>query len=191
VELIIYGSFYFYRMIKVTEDLQLRTVLSSDTATLFKVMKQIYASAYSHFWTDNGDWYVNTQYSKERILEELLEENSDNYFILFKGEIIGNFRIIWDEKLAGLSEEKQVKLHRIYVYQKTQGNGIGKKLLSWLDEKAIKKGYNIIWLDAMNEQPQAFQFYKKLGYTYHSHVFLTFDFLYEAVRKMSQLYKRL
>jgi GNAT superfamily N-acetyltransferase len=191
VELIIYGSFYFYRMIKVTEDLQLRTVLSSDTATLFKVMKQIYASAYGHFWTDNGDWYVNTQYSKERILEELLEENSDNYFILFKGEIIGNFRIIWDEKLAGLSEEKQVKLHRIYVYQKTQGNGIGKKLLSWLDEKAIKKEYKIIWVDAMNEQPQAFQFYKKLGYTYHSHVFLTFDFLYEAVRKMSQLYKRL
>jgi GNAT superfamily N-acetyltransferase len=191
VELIIYGSFYFYRMIKVTEDLQLRTVLSSDTATLFKVMKQIYASAYSHFWTDKGDWYVNTQYSKEPILKELSEENSENYFILFKGEIIGNFRIIWDEKLAGLSEEKQVKLHRIYVYQKTQGNGIGKKLLSWLDEKAIKKEYKIIWVDAMNEQPQAFQFYKKLGYTYHSHVFLTFDFLYEAVRKMSQLYKRL
>ena len=178
-------------MIKVTEDLQLRTVLSSDTATLFKVMKQIYASAYSHFWTDNGDWYVNTQYSKEPILKELSEENSENYFILFKGEIIGNFRIIWDEKLVGLSEEKQVKLHRIYLYQKTQGNGIGKKLLSWLDEKAIKKGYNIIWLDAMNEQRQAFQFYEKLGYTYHSHVFLTFDFLYEAVRKMSQLYKRL
>jgi GNAT superfamily N-acetyltransferase len=191
VELIIYGSFYFYRMIKVTEDLQLRTVLSSDTATLFKVMKQIYASTYSHFWTDKGDWYVNTQYSKEPILKELSEENSENYFILFKGEIIGNFRIIWDEKLAGLSEEKQVKLHRIYVYQKTQGNGIGKKLLSWLDEKAIKKEYKIIWVDAMNEQPQAFQFYKKLGYTYHSHVFLTFDFLYEAVRKMSQLYKRL
>jgi GNAT superfamily N-acetyltransferase len=183
--------FYFYRMIKVTEDIQLRAVLSSDTAILFAVMKEIYASAYSHFWTDKGDWYVNTQYSKERILEELLEENSDNYFILFKGEIIGNFRIIWDEKLAGLSEEKQVKLHRIYVYQKTQGNGIGKKLLSWLDEKAIKKEYKIIWLDAMNEQPQAFQFYEKLGYIYHSHVFLTFDFLHEAVRKMSQLYKRL
>ncbi|MFT6749543.1 MAG: GNAT superfamily N-acetyltransferase [Flavobacterium sp.] len=178
-------------MIKITEDLQLRTVFSSDTEVLSKLMTDIYYVTYSQFWTDNGDWYVNTQYSKESLLKELLDENSDNYFILFKDEIIGNFRVVWDEKLAGLPEEKQVKLHRIYLYQKTQGNGIGKKLLSWLDAKAIKKGYKIIWLDAMNGQQQAFQFYTKLGYSYHSHVFLTFNFLREAVREMSQLYKKI
>jgi GNAT superfamily N-acetyltransferase len=178
-------------MIKITEDLQLRTVFSSDTEELSKLMTDIYYATYSQFWTDNGDWYVNTQYSKESLLKELLDKNSENYFVLFKGEIIGNFRIVWDEKLAGLSEEKQVKLHRIYLQQKTQGNGVGKKLLSWLDEKAIKKGYEIIWLDAMNGQPQAFQFYTKLGYRYYSHVFLTFNFLREALRGMSQLCKRL
>jgi hypothetical protein len=42
----------------------------------------------------------------------------------------------------------------------------------------------------MNEQPQAFQFYKKLGYKYHSHIVLPFDLLYDAVRKMSQVYKK-
>lgn len=178
-------------MIKVTEDIQLRVVLSSDTAVLSNLMADIYYDTYSHFWTDTGDWYVDTQYSKESLLKELSEENSENYFIIFKDEIIGNFRIVWDEKLAGLPEEKQVKLHRIYLHQKTQGNGIGKNLLSWLDEKARKKEYKIIWLDAMNGQPQAFQFYEKLGYTYHSHVFLTFNFLHEEVRKMSQLYKML
>ena len=113
------------------------------------------------------------------------------YFVLFNDQIIGNFRIIWDESLEGLPEEKQVKLHRIYLHQKTQGKGIGKKLLFWLEEKAIKKGYKIIWLDAMNEQPQAFQFYKKLGYKYHSHTFLEYDLLFESVRKMSQVYKTL
>jgi len=178
-------------MIKITEDLQLRTVFSSETEVLSKLMTDIYYATYSQFWTDNGDWYVNTQYSKESLLKELLDKNSENYFILFKDEIIGNFRVVWGEKLVGLSEEKQVKLHRIYLHQKTQGNGIGKKLLSWLDEKAIKKGYKIIWLDAMNGQQQAFQFYTKLGYSYHSHVFLTFNFLRESVREMSQLYKRL
>jgi GNAT superfamily N-acetyltransferase len=176
-------------MIKITEDLQLRTIFSSDTEALSKLMTDIYYATYRQFWTDNGDWYVKTQYSKESLLKELSEEKAENYFILFKDEIIGNFRVVWDEKLASLSEEKQVKLHRIYLHQKTQGSGIGKKLLSWLDKKAIKKGYEIIWLDAMNGQPQAFQFYKKLGYKYHSHVFLTFSFLRESVREMSQLYK--
>ena len=178
-------------MIKVTENIYLRLVLSSDTAALFSLMKEIYPLAYSHLWTDEGDWYVNAQYSKEPILKELLEEKSEDYFILFNDVIIGNFRFIWDEKLAGLSEEKQVKLHRIYLHPKTQRNGIGKILLAWLDAKAIEKKYKVIWLDAMNAQPQAFQFYKKLGYVYHSHVFLSFNFLHATVRRMSQVYKKL
>jgi GNAT superfamily N-acetyltransferase len=70
-----------------------------------------------------------------------------------------------------------------------QGKGIGKKLMAWLENKAKQKSYEIIWLDAMNEQQQSFQFYKKLGYKYHSHIFLPFDLLHEAVRKMNQLYK--
>jgi GNAT superfamily N-acetyltransferase len=178
-------------MITISENIQLTSVLSSDSETLFKLMKEIYPVAYSHFWVDNGDWYVNTQYSKENILKEISDESSDNYFVLFKNEIIGNFRIIWDEKLEGLKQKKHIKLHRIYLHQKTQGNGIGKKILSWLEDKAKQKGYKIIWLDAMNEQPQAFQFYKKLGYKYHSHIVLPFDLLYDGVRKMSQVYKKI
>ena len=178
-------------MIDITENLQLKSVLSSDAKTLFTLMKEIYPLAYSHFWTDQGDWYVNTQYCEKNILKELLEENSEDYFVLFNNEIIGNFRFIWDEKLTGLSKENQLKLHRIYLHPKAQGNGIGKTLLAWLDAKAIRKGYEIIWLDAMDAQLKAFQFYKKLGYNYHSHVFLPFHFLHVAVRKMSQIYKKL
>ena len=178
-------------MIDITESLQLKPVLSSDAKTLFMLMREIYPMAYSHFWTDQGDWYVNTQYCEKNILKELLEENSEDYFILFNNEVVGNFRFIWDEKLTGLSKENQLKLHRIYLHPKAQGNGIGKTLLAWLDAKALRKGYEIIWLDAMDAQFKVFQFYKKLGYSYHSHVFLTFDFLHVAVRKMSQIYKKL
>lgn len=177
-------------MIKITENIQLKEVSSFNTEMLFKLMTEIYPPAYSHFWSDNGDWYVNSQYSKENILKELSQEKADYYFIIFKNEIVGNFRIIWDEKLVGLSEEKQVKLHRVYLHPKTQGKSIGNKLMIWLEEKAREKDYQIIWLDAMDAQPQAFQFYKKLGYNYHSHTFLPFDLMYDEVRKMSQVYKK-
>jgi ribosomal protein S18 acetylase RimI-like enzyme len=178
-------------MIQVSKDIQLKAISRSDSETIFWLMKEIYTPAYKHFWTDNGDWYVNSQYSKENILKELSNTKSNYYFILFKGEIIGNFRFIWDDKLKGLSEEKQLKLHRIYLHPKTQGKGIGKQLLAWLEEKASEKGYQIIWLDAMNEQEQAFQFYKNLGYTYYSHVFLPFELMSNQFRKMSQLCKKL
>lgn len=176
-------------MIKISENIKLIPILSNNSETLFRLMKQIYTPAYSHFWEDHGDWYVNSQYSKEHILKELSQENAEYYFILKKDKIIGNFRIIWDDKLANLSEEKQVKLHRIYLHPKTQRIGIGKQLMFWLEEKAKQKGYKIIWLDAMDEKPQAFQFYKKIGYNYHSHTFLPFKLMYKKYQKMSQLYK--
>lgn len=178
-------------MIQISENIHLREVLSSDSELLFRLMQEIYPQAYKHYWLDSGDWYLNSQYSKKQINKELLQENAEYYFILYKDEIIGNFRIVWDENLEGLSEEKQVKLHRIYLHQKTQGKGFGKKLLAWLEEKAKQKNYQIIWLDAMDCQTQAFQFYKNLGFQYHSHFFLPFDLMHKNMRKISQLYKKL
>lgn len=177
------------KMISITKNIQLKSIETSDSVKLFKLMQEIYPPAYQHFWVDDGDWYVNTQYSKENILKELLEENTEYYFIIFNDEIVGNFRVVWDVKLKGLIEEKQVKLHRVYLHPKTQGKGIGKILLMWLEQKAKDKNYKIIWLDAMDEQPQAFKFYKKVGFKYHSHTFLPFKLMHNEVRKMSQLYK--
>ena len=46
--------------------------------------------------------------------------------IVYKGETIGNFRFVWDENLPGLSEEKQVKLHRIYLHPTRPKQRFGK-----------------------------------------------------------------
>ena len=178
-------------MFYLTEHLSLKEINRENYSQLYSLMRNIYPLAYSHFWTDNGDWYVNTQYSKENILRELSEEKTEYYYVVFNDEIIGNFRIIWDENLEGLPEVKQVKLHRIYLHQKIHGKGIGKNIVSWLENKAKEKGYKIIWLDAMNEQPQALLFYKNLGFKYHSHILLEYDLLHQHVRRMSQFYKTL
>ena len=178
-------------MINISENIQLKEISITDSESLFTLMKEVYPAAYNHFWKDDGSWYLDSQYSKENIKKELLEENAAYYFVLFKNEIIGNFRILWDKNLAGFEDQRSVKLHRIYLHSKAQGNGVGKSLLTWLEKEAIKKQYELIWLDAMDEKPQAFKFYKKLGYQYHSHCFLDFDLLYDNVRKMSQLYKKL
>ncbi|WP_397444890.1 GNAT family N-acetyltransferase [Polaribacter sp. R77954] len=178
-------------MIQVSKNIQLQEISISDDEILLQLMKDIYPVAYHHFWKDAGQWYITTQYAKENIEKELSQHNANYYFILYNDKIVGNFRVIWDEKLDGLEGKKQVKLHRIYLHQKIQGKGVGKTLLLWLEKTAKEKGYSIIWLDAMDEQPQAFQFYKKLGYRYHSHCFLPFELLHNQVRKMSQVYKKL
>ena len=93
------------------------------------------------------------------------------------------------KKLTGLSQEKQLKLHRLYLHPKTQNKGVGKTIISWLEAQARFKDYEILWLDAMEKQEQAFQFYKKRGYKYHAHVFLEFNLMHGSFRKMNQVYK--
>jgi ribosomal protein S18 acetylase RimI-like enzyme len=178
--------------IQINENISLEPITNSTSNELFQLMKEVYPLAYDYFWEDGGNWYVNSQYSRENIKEELAQENAEYYFVVFNGERIGNFRILWNEPLPNTKENlKSVKLHRVYLHAKTQGKGIGKALLTWLENEAIKKQYELIWLDAMDEKPQAFNFYKKLGYQYHSHCFLPFNLLHDKYRKMSQLYKKL
>lgn len=176
-------------MIFITEHIQLKEISNKDSESLFTLMQEVYTAAYKHFWKDLGVWYINSQYSSENLAKELEEDNTVYYFVIFKNEIVGNFRIIWDKQLEGIENKKSVKLHRIYLHAKTQGNGVGKALLKWLEGEAMKKQYELIWLDAMDEKPQAFKFYKKQGYQYHSHCFLDFELLHDKLRKMSQLYK--
>lgn len=178
-------------MIQINQNISLQVVTTSDCEELYSLMKEVYTPAYQHFWKDNGNWYIEKQYSEKNVKKELLEKKTAYYFVIYQGKKIGNFRVLWDKKLQGLKNMKTLKLHRIYLHPKTRGNGIGKTLLTWLENKAKQKNYELIWLDAMDEQPEAFQFYKKQGYIYHSHEFLDFELLHNQVRKMSQLYKKI
>lgn len=179
-------------MIRINDNLALRSIKSEDYKKLHSLMKEVYPPAYSHFWKDSGDWYIEDQYSKDNIQKELSEEKASYYFIMYNGEKVGNFRILWDEQLPNLEKErKSVKLHRVYIHPKFQGKGIGKKLLYWLEEEAVKREYELIWLDAMDEKTQAFEFYRRMGYKYHSHCYLSYTLLYHDFRKMSQVYKEL
>jgi len=176
-------------MIKISSNIQLQEIQVEDFKILETLMNDVYKAAYKHFWKDEGNWYVQSQFSKSNLEKELSEYKTSYYFVLFNAEIVGIFRILWDKKLLRLENKKSLKLHRIYLHKNTQGKGIGKQLLAWLEEEAIKKQYEMIWLDTMDEKPQAFEFYKKLGYQYHSHCFLDFELLFDNVRKMSQVYK--
>ncbi|CAM1372435.1 GNAT family acetyltransferase [Tenacibaculum litoreum] len=176
-------------MIKISSNIQLQEIQVEDFKILETLMNDVYKAAYKHFWKDEGNWYVQSQFSKSNLEKELSEDKTSYYFVLFNAEIVGIFRILWDKKLLRLENKKSLKLHRVYLHKNTQGKGIGKQLLAWLEEEAIKKQYEMIWLDTMDEKPQAFEFYKKLGYQYHSHCFLDFELLFDNVRKMSQVYK--
>ncbi len=50
------------------------------------------------------------------------------------------------------------------MFAKTKGMGIGSEILSYLEEKAQKLGYSMLWLETRAVNKQAVSFYEHKGY---------------------------
>jgi GNAT superfamily N-acetyltransferase len=178
-------------MIKITKDIQLQSISLVDQSVLYNLMKRIYPPAYQHYWQDGGNWYVNDLYTLENVQKELNENNAHYYFVLFRNQIIGIFRIVYQVDPYNQKEESFVKLHRLYLDQSIQNKGIGRHLMIWLIDQLKKEGYPKLWLDAMEKQPQALHFYQKLGFEIIDKVALDFPLLIDKYRGMYKMIKTL
>ena len=179
------------KVIQLSESISLRAIYSDDTSLLKELMHQIYPSSYKHLWEDDGYWYVEETFSRAALEKELAESNASYYFVEYQNETVGVLRIVYDFLLSDMSNLKATKLHRIYLDPKTQGKGIGKFLMDWAAQEALKNDSKIIWLEVMDTQEQALLFYKKLGYVISSDFRLTFELMYEHLRGMHRMYFKL
>ena len=60
--------------------------------------------------------------------------------------------------------KKNIYVHRLAVDPKYQGKGYGIKLMDFIEENALKKGYKSIRLDTFSKNKRNINFYKKRGY---------------------------
>jgi ribosomal protein S18 acetylase RimI-like enzyme len=55
-------------------------------------------------------------------------------------------------------------IHRLAVHPTHQGKGLGKRLLNFAEEYALKKGYTSIRMDVYSQNPEAVGMYESAGY---------------------------
>lgn len=178
-------------MIKISVHIQLKPISLQDQQELYDLMKRIYPPAYNEYWKDKGTWYVNDLYTLENVQKELNEKETKYYFVLVDEKITGIFRIVYHVNPYHQQDETFVKLHRLYLDQSIQNRGVGKQLMIWLLDQVKKEGYQKLWLDAMERQPQALHFYQKLGFEIVDKVSLDFPLLIDEYRGMFKMIKSL
>lgn len=160
-----------------------------DQPVLYKLMQRIYPPSYKNYWEDKGNWYVNDLYTIENVQKELSEENTEYFFVVLDENIIGILRIVYGVDMYHNKDKNYVKLHRLYLDQTIQNRGVGKQLMLWLMDKVKAEGYPKMWLDAMEKQPQALHFYKKMGFEIVDKVFLDFPMMFPEYRGMFKMVK--
>ena len=175
--------------LKISESISLIAITLNDSDALLKLMHRIYIPPYKHLWQDGGIWYVQNTFNTDVLKEELSEKNASYYFVEHQNKRVGILRIIHDIPFKDFVNKKATKLHRIYLDPNVHEKGIGKLLMNWSTQEAIKNNSQLIWLEAMDTQEQALKFYKKLGYRIAGDFKLEFELMHTHLRGMYQMYK--
>ena len=92
--------------------------------------------------------YFSTVLSLEQIEKDLLDPESETYFVLNEEqEICGFLKINWGQaQTEPVEMDKSFEIQRIYVKKKFHGAGFGKEMFSFALKEAQKREFDWAWL---------------------------------------------
>lgn len=138
----------------------IRDIKINDYNEVDKLMQQIHGI---HV-VNRPDLYIDMKHPYSRSeLEKIIED--DNFISVLAesdGEILG-LCIVNIRNKSGMVEKKIAYMDDLCVDKKVRGNGIGKKLFSFVSSEAKKKGAKRLDLTVWSFNNKALNFYEELG----------------------------
>jgi predicted N-acetyltransferase YhbS len=131
----------------------LRPAQAKDIPGISALGTQVFASTFGYSMpAPDLEIYLNSAYSPSSIAADLA--NPDTTVIVACNDIdsvIGFVQLTegtMDDCLKGT--EKPVELQRLYVSQEYHGEGIGRKLVDWVEGLARERGFVTMWLGVVS-----------------------------------------
>jgi len=135
------------------------TATADDYINIQDIAHQTWPVAYGEILTKAQlDYMLGAFYNEETLKDSVA--NKGHYFILAKeGEEILGFASYEHH----YNQKSQTKIHKIYILPQTQGKGIGKKLIDYVEKTAKENGSSELSLN-VNRFNKALHFYQKIGF---------------------------
>ena len=137
----------------------------NDLKVLSQISKETFVTAFA-LQNNPKDFenYISKAFSIDTIDKELKNIASHFYFVYYKNNLIGYFKLNEFDAQNEFQELEGMELERIYIINKFQGKGIGGQILQNIFELAIKKEKLYIWLGVWELNKEAILFYQKNGF---------------------------
>ncbi|MEO8532261.1 MAG: GNAT family N-acetyltransferase [Flavobacterium sp.] len=129
----------------------------------------------------SGNLSIKTANPKDEKVQAIIEELSENLYLRFGSDGKNSFtdweqnnpRYVFaiaelDDKIVGCGAIRPISKKAGEVkrmYSKYPGKGVGKNILSFLENKAKERGYKELVLETRIKNEEAVAFYLKSGYT--------------------------
>lgn len=148
-----------------------------DIDMLHALSWKTFYEAFHHLNTDeNMKAYMEKAFARDRLLDELRNNNTEFYFAKAGSEIIGYIKLNRKDAQTEFKDEISLEVERIYVDSDSQGNGTGSQLINKVKEIAHSAGFTYIWLGVWEKNPAAIRFYERHGFNvFSAHEFVMGD----------------
>lgn len=110
------------------------------------------------------DTYLSETFTERKLSLELMTNGSEFYFIYSDEELAGYLKINYAPAQTDINDPNSVEIERIYVKKDFKGKGLGKQLMSFAEELAVKAGKKYLWLGVWERNRDAIEFYKHINY---------------------------
>jgi ribosomal protein S18 acetylase RimI-like enzyme len=143
----------------------IRKADASDAQLIADMSRQtFYASFAASNTKEDMDKFMDEQFSREFLINEVL--NNDGIFFIAEdgGETLGYVRLRDGEYYRVFDNLPSIEIVRIYAIQSAIGKGVGSALIKKCIETAIELKRKIIWLGVWEHNQRAIDFYTKWGF---------------------------
>jgi diamine N-acetyltransferase len=113
---------------------------------------------------DTIDTYLSEAFTTRKLSLEIMTNGSEFYFIYSDDELAGYLKINYTPAQTDINDPDSVEIERIYVKKEFKGNGLGKQLMDYAEELALKAGKKYLWLGVWEKNGDAIEFYKHINF---------------------------
>ncbi|CAN1514107.1 RimI Acetyltransferases [Flavobacteriaceae bacterium] len=132
---------------------------TNDYKTIQDIAHQTWPIAYGEILSKAQlDYMLDAFYNEEALKDSVL--NKVHHFLLAKE---GEETLGFASYEHHYNQKKQTKIHKIYILPQTQGKGIGKILIDFVENIAKENDSTALSLN-VNRFNKALHFYQKLGF---------------------------
>ena len=147
------------------DDILIRLATESDAELIADLSRKTFYDSYGEFNTrENIDKFMNEQFSKEKLMDEVRQPWHIFFLAFVNNEAVGYVKLREGSEPPRISGQSCLEIARIYSVHHMIGKGVGKKLMQTCIETVRQKGKKCLWLGVWKKNHRAIDFYSKWGF---------------------------
>lgn len=145
--------------------LQIREATPVDAMLLNALGYRIYRAHFEHLWESESELeaFLASEYSLDE-LEQSLKEQAVCWYVAETDRPIGFVKVTYESSIPDTNMSGML-LNKLYLDPANTRKGYGQVMFDTVKELARAKGKDFVWLEVLEQNERACNFYRKQGMT--------------------------